>query len=140
MIELLKSAAANGSVRQLLRYGLVGIATNLFGYLLFLLITSCGIEPKKTMTGLYFTGAFLGFFGHRQWTFAHEEGVFSSASLYIFAHICGYAINFFILFFFVDLFGYSPKVVQAAAIAVVAGFLFITFKYVVFPNKTSHGE
>ena len=140
MIELLKGAVASTSIRQMLRYGLVGIATNLFGYLLFLLITHWGIEPKKTMTALYFTGALIGFFGHRQWTFAHEEGVLSSASRYIIAHVCGYAINFFILFFFVDLLGFSAKMVQAAAIVVVAGFLFIVFKYMVFPKQRRMGN
>ena len=46
----------------------------------------------------------------------------------------GYLLNFVILLTFVDRLGYTHQWVQAAAIIIVAGFLFITFKYYVFPE------
>lgn len=119
---------------QLLRYGLVGVATNLALYSFYLLITYLGMEPKKAMTISYVVGASIGFIGHRQWTFAHKGAWLGSGTRYCIAHFCGYLINFLILLTFVDKLGYSHQWVQAVAIFVVAGFLFVTFRYFVFPH------
>ena len=119
---------------QLLRYSLVGVATNLALYSFYLLITYLGMEPKKAMTISYVVGASIGFIGHRQWTFAHKGAWLGSGTRYCIAHFCGYLINFIILLTFVDKLGYSHQWVQAVAIFVVAGFLFVTFRYFVFPH------
>ncbi|HWW04942.1 GtrA family protein [Collimonas sp.] len=125
------------SAKQLLRYGLVGIVSNLAGYLLFLLITYWGVEPKIAMTLLYVVGATIGFFGNRQWAFAYKGTLLGAGARYFIAHIFGYLINFLILLTFVDRLGYSHRWVQAGAIIVVAGFLFVAFKYFVFPKAES---
>jgi putative flippase GtrA len=120
---------------QLLRYGLVGVATNLALYSFYILITYLGMEPKKAMTVSYVVGASIGFIGHRQWTFAHKGALFGAGARYCIAHLMGYLINFFILLTLVDRLGYSHQWVQAVAIFVVAGFLFVTFRYFVFAHK-----
>ena len=124
---------------QLFRYGLVGIITNIALYSFYLLITYLGIEPKKAMTISYIVGASIGFVGHREWTFSHKGALLGSGARYCIAHLLGYLINFLILLTFVDRLGYSHQWVQAAAIIVVAGFLFVTFRYFVFP-KPAHGS
>src|SRR5688500_5584487 len=102
IIALIKNSASSRSIKQLLRYGLVGLASNLLGYLLFLAITYLGTEPKQAMTFLYMTGAFVGFFGNRQWAFAHNGALLGSGVRYVIAHIFGYLINFVLLYVFVD--------------------------------------
>lgn len=129
------AAGVRRSATQFFRYGLVGIASNLSGYLLFLLITYWGMEPKIAMTLLYVVGATIGFFGNRQWTFAHKGASLVSGARYFIAHVFGYLINFLILLMFVDRLGYSHQWVQAVAIIVVAGFLFVVFKYFVFSKN-----
>lgn len=123
---------------QLFRYGFVGGATNLALYCAYWLITYWGVEPKKTMTLLYISGMLIGFVGHRKWTFVHKGGVLGAGVRFFVAHLFGYLINFVILLTFVDMLGYSHQWVQAVAIIVVAGFLFVTFRYWVFP-KTEIG-
>lgn len=125
------------SAGQLARYGLVGIATNLIGYLIYLLITYFGVDPKVYITFSYPIGAIIGFFGHRQWAFAHQGSLLKSGVRYFVAHFFGYLINLFILLTFVDKLGYPHQWVQAAAIFVVAGFLFAAFKFFVFPDAGS---
>ncbi|MES2935163.1 MAG: GtrA family protein [Pseudomonadota bacterium] len=119
-------------MRQLIRYGMVGIITNAIIYFVYLIMTCLGISPKISMTLLYLTGAMLGFIGHRKWSFTHEGDVSKSAFRYLIAHSLGYLVNFIILLIFVDRLGYSHQLVQATAIIVVAGFLFVTFRYFVF--------
>jgi len=119
---------------QLIRYGLVGVASNFAIYFGYLLITYLGVEPKAAMTLMYILGASIGFIGNRTWTFAHRGDSSGAAVRYLLAHLFGYLLNFMILYVFVDRLGYLHQWVQAVAIVVVAGFLFIIFKYYVFPE------
>jgi putative flippase GtrA len=125
---------SRSSLAQLLRYGLVGVAMNSCGYLLFILITWLGMEPKTAMTVLYVVGASAGFWSNRNWTFGHRGGIAGPAFKYLGAHACGYLLNYVILAVFADHLHYPYRVVQAVAILVVAGFLFVTFKFLVFPR------
>lgn len=125
---------ARRSAGQLVRYGLVGITTNALSYLIYLLITYFGVEPKTLITFLYPMGAAIGFYGTRRWAFSHKGAMLKSGFRYCIAHFFGYLINLLILFTFVDRLGYPHQWVQAAAIFVVAGFLFVVFKYFVFPK------
>jgi putative flippase GtrA len=125
---------------QLARYGLVGVVSNVTIYFVYLLITYHGIEPKKAMTLVYIIGASIGFIGNRKWTFTHRGNSTSAALRYMLAHLFGYLLNVLILFTFVDCLGYAHQWVQAAAIIIVAGFLFIVFKYFVFREKHSAPE
>lgn len=127
-------------MRQLIRYGLVGVVINAAIYLAYLLITHLGMEAKLAMTLLYLAGTLLGFIGNRKWTFAHRGGASSAALRYVLAHLCGYLINLMILYAFVDRLGYAHQWVQAAAIIFVAGFLFVVFKYFVFNERAPRAE
>lgn len=122
------------SVKQLIRYGLVGFASNLFGYAVYLFITYLGVDPKVTVTLLYPVGVAIGFLGNQKWAFGYKGNWLKSGVRYAIAHVFGYLINLFILLIFVDRLGYSHQWVQAVAIVVVAGFLFLVFRYFVFPK------
>lgn len=119
----------------MIRYGLVGVATNFVIYVVYLLITYLGLEPKKAMTLVYVIGASIGFVGNRKWTFAYSGNIVRAAVGYVSAHILGYVLNFLILYIFVDRLDYAHQGVQAMAIIIVAGFLFVVFKYCIFREK-----
>lgn len=123
-----------GTAGQLARYTFVGVLSNAAGYAVYLLLTHLGATPKLTMTLLYGVGAMIGFFGNRGLTFSYKGMLLGSGIRYVMAHIVGYLINFTMLAVFVDGFGYAHQLVQAAAILVVAAFLFITFKFFVFKS------
>lgn len=120
-------------VVRLFRYGLVGIALNCAGYLVYLMLTGLGSGPKATMTVLYVVGMVMGYFGHRRLAFRYRGGVYSSAARYGLAHLCGYGLNFALLYVLVDRVGYPHQIVQGAAIFIVAGFLFLCFNFMIFP-------
>lgn len=127
-------------MRQLIRYGLVGVVSNLTIYFVYLLITYLGVEPKTAMTLVYIIGALIGYIGNRKWTFAHHGNFTSAALRYVSAHFFGYLLNYMILFVFVDRFGYAHQWVQAVAIIIVASFLFIVFKYFVFRERIGRAK
>ena len=123
-------------MNQLIRYGIVGIASNLFIYFLYVLITYNDVEPKIAMTFLYFTGASISFFANKSFTFNYKSRVFGSVARYVLAHLFGYLLNFLILMVFADRLGYPHQLVQGIAIFTVAGFLFVCFKLFVFRERS----
>ena len=137
MIDPSLNIQGGKSFRQVLRYAVVGIANNSIGYLIYLLLTHLGAAPKLTMTLLYCAGATLGYAGNRRFTFAHRGNVMASGQRYLVAHFLGYLMNLAILIVFVDRLGYPHQWVQAAAIFIVAVFLFIAFKFFVFTGPDS---
>jgi putative flippase GtrA len=124
--------AAPRTFQQLLRYGIVGVASNASMYGVYLLLTYWGIEPKTAMTMVYLFGATLGFFGNKQWTFAHRGDAKRAMLRYVVAHTGGYTLSWVLLYVFVDRLGYPHQWVQAGIIGVVAVFLFVVFKFFVF--------
>lgn len=123
-------------VSQMFRYGLVGIMNNLLGYLIYLAVTWVWLDPKLAVTLLYPIGAMTAYFGHAKFAFTyqglHKHGVLR----YIIAHLVGYTFNMSLLFVFSDRFGYPHQGVQACAVVVVGGMLYLLFRYWVFPANT----
>lgn len=130
--------ASDYTPAQLLRYGVVGVVNNLVGYLVYLAATYLGATPKITMTVLYAVGAAIGFWGNRRLTFAHKGDVIGTGAKYLVIQSLGYLLNFLILSIFVDKLGYPHQLVQAAAIFIVAAFLFSAYKLFVF--RQSNGQ
>ncbi|MBF0460467.1 MAG: GtrA family protein [Magnetococcales bacterium] len=122
------------SVTQLAHYFVVGILSNSVGYLMYLSATYLGATPKITMTLLYGVGAAIGFVGNRNLTFSYKGSLIRSGIRYIIVHCVGYVINLVILIVLVDRLGYPHQWIQAMAIFVVAGFLFLAFKFFVFTS------
>ena len=120
---------------QLFKYAVVGMMSNFLGYVAYIVATYLGATPKITMTFLYGMSAAIGFFGNRSLTFRDKGKLLGTGVRYIAAHCLGYVINLAILVIMVDRLGYPHQWVQAAAIFVVAAFLFLAFKFFVF---TSH--
>ncbi len=122
-------------ILQLIRYGLVGISSNLGGYAVFLLITALGLHYKLAMTLLYMVGIVIGFLGNKKWVFSYQGGLEKAGYKYVFSHLFGYLLNLSILLFFVDFMGYSYRIVQAIAILIVGFFLFFLYKFFVFGDR-----
>ncbi|MBV5310569.1 GtrA family protein, partial [Chromatium okenii] len=57
---------------QLSRYALVGVASNAFGYFLYLLLTNVGMGYKSAMSLLYIVGVAQTFIFNRSWSFRHQ--------------------------------------------------------------------
>ena len=125
-------------MNQLMRYGIIGIVSNLFIYLLYIIITYKDVQPKIAMTFLYFIGAIISFFANKKFTFNYKSKLFGSLARYLVAHFFGYLINIIILIIFVDKIGYPHQIVQGIAIFAVAGFLFVCFKFFVFRDFPLH--
>lgn len=121
---------------QLARYAIVGLLSNVFGYLLYLAITALGMEPKLAMTLLYIIGTLQTFFFNRKWSFSHDGAFQGPFIRYILSYAFGYLLNLAALLILVDWVHWPHQIVQGVMIFILAAMLFLLQKYWVFA-KTS---
>lgn len=124
------------TLSQFLRFAIVGVATNVTGFGVYLLITQTLFGPKLAMTILYVLGAGFGYLGNRAYSFKSKSNHRNSSVKYAMVHLSGYALNLLILTIFVDEFGVRHEFVQAVSIAIVAIYLFLLMKFFVFREET----
>lgn len=117
---------------QFARYVVVGLASNLLCYLVYLALNGLGMDPKLAMTILYAVGVLQTFFFNKRWTFRQQGAVPTALYRYCTVYGLGYLLNLAVLYVLVDLHGFAHQVVQAAMIIVLAVLLFISQKYWVF--------
>jgi len=122
------------TVSQAIRFALVGIFNNLLGYLVYLVVTWLWIEPKVAVTLFYPLGALTGFLGQSR-AFSYRGSFHTGISRYVLAHLAGYCLNIFFLWYFSDRLGMPHQHIQLIAVFVVASFLFLLMKYYVFADR-----
>jgi len=120
--------------KQLLRYAVVGVGSNVILYLVYLLLTSLGLGHKTAMTLLYTVGILQTFLLNRRWTFDDRSAIHGTFSRYIITYALGYLFNLGLLYILVDEVGLPHQIVQGVLIFVVAVFLFLLQKYWVFSD------
>lgn len=117
---------------QALRFGVVGVVSNAVLYAFYLLLTTAWLGPKTAMTLVYVIGLGQTFLLNRRWSFAHCGPAGGVLGRYLAANGFGYLLNFTLLWLAVDRLGWPHQWVQAAAIFIVAGCVFLLCKYWVF--------
>lgn len=123
--------------KEFVRYAVVGAATNVFGFLLYVLFTTLGASPVLTISIFYPIYIGLAFYLNKKWSFNHEGRISTSAIRYLMAYLGCYALNVSVLKFFSGYLGYSHLIVQAITIFVMALLLFLAQKHWVFKSRGS---
>ena len=117
---------------QLIRYVIVGVASNALIYAIYLVVTSVGAEPKVAMSALYLWGVVQTFFLNKKWTFRSAGHTRTALFRYLTVYAIGYAVNLMALTVLVDHVGLPHQLVQGVMILVIAGILFLAQRYWVF--------
>lgn len=127
-----------GTVRQFLRFAVVGVVSNAVLYAGYLLLTSLGMGAKSAMSLVYVTGVALTFLINKRWTFSLQAGGSKPFVRYCFSYLGGYVLNLLTLHVFVSVLGFPHQVVQGFALVEVAVILFVLHKFWVFrPSNAS---
>jgi putative flippase GtrA len=116
---------------QLLRFGVVGVASNALGCG-YLLLTWLGVGPKTAMSLLFLIGTVQTFVFNKRWTFEHGGAHGPVFYRYASAYFAGYLVNLAVLHVLVDRLGQPHQLVQGVMILVMAVLLFLAQKFWVF--------
>jgi putative flippase GtrA len=111
-------------IPQMIRFGFVGLVSNLILYFVYLIITAVGVEYKISMTVLFCLGALQTFFFNKRWTFNHDGLLRSSLIKYLTVYSFAYLFDLGCLMVFVDVLGYPHQIIQGILIIVVALMLY----------------
>jgi len=112
-------------IGQALRYGIVGLTSNLVLYLLYLLLTNYGLDYKLTMSLLFACGTVQTFLLNKRWTFTHRGFYQSSFTKYLSTYGAVYLLNMMALLFFVDYLRLPHQIVQGVIVITLAVMLFL---------------
>lgn len=128
-------------IYQIIRFGIVGVLNNFLGYVVYLLLTYFWLEPKVAVTILYPIGVLVAYFSHAKYSFAHQgKHTWAVVRFFISYFLC-YWLNLSMLYFFSDRLGFAHQIVQAFAIVIVGGVLYLLLKFFVFwSQSTEDGE
>lgn len=113
----------------------MGVLNNLLGYGIYLLVTFFWLEPIFAISLLYPVGAITAYFGHSKYAFSYQGKHTLALLRYTVAHMIGFGVDFLMLYFLWEKLKFPHQAVQAAAIVVVSGVLFLLFRYFVFPQS-----
>jgi putative flippase GtrA len=130
----------NTTLGQIIRYGIVGTASNAVGYLFYLVITAAGVEHKLAMTLLYMVGVVQTFLFNKRWSFDHDGSHRHAFVRYVISYGVGYITNLIALYLCVDRLGWPHQAVQGVMVLVVAALLFILQKFWVFRTPLTSGQ
>lgn len=123
--------------RQALRYGVVGVSSNLLLYTAYLGLTTAGLSPVFAMSIVYACGVAVTFVLNGRWSFGARGLYRASFARYVAAYAAGYVINLVMLSWLVHRLGLPHAPVQGFVILLVAAFLFLAQRYWVFAPRSS---
>lgn len=120
------------TLRQLLSFGIFGLATNAVLFVGYMFLVDRGLSPQAAMSMTFAVGTSAGFALNRRWTFFSTGAVRTEWLSYIVVQGAGYVLNLIVLTLCVDGLGWPHAWVQGAMVFVVAGFTFALNKAWVF--------
>lgn len=118
--------------REAVRFGIVGLVSNVALYLLYVLFTAHGVGHKVAMTLLFTFGTIQTFYFNKRWTFSYrgfEKSVFTK---YVVIYGIAYTTNLVGLVVLVDYLRFTHEIVQGIMIIAIAILLFLIQKHWVF--------
>nr|WP_255481808.1 MULTISPECIES: GtrA family protein [Ramlibacter] len=119
----------------MLRFGAVGLGSNLLLYGMFLLLLQLGMPALAAMTTTYLGALFLSFTLNRRWIFDYSGRLAGPLRRYLVAQAACFALNAGLLHLAIGTFCWPPALVQAVAIVLIAVILFMAQKFWVFAGN-----
>lgn len=114
------------------RFVVIGLATNVVAFCLFLILVLIGVSPKRTLTLLYWTFVVLVFFINRAYVFGHKGNIFHAFKKHICVYIFGYGLSISMLAFWLDYLGLNYVVAMIMTSIVMPVYFYTMQKHLVF--------
>ena len=118
--------------KQLIKFIIVGIISNLVLFCVYLLLTKIGLGYKFAMSLLFIIGVIQTFTANKTWTFQHTTPIKGAYLRYFSIYALGYLINLIVLVVAVDELAFQHQWVQGVMTIFLGLFFFILQKFWVF--------
>ncbi|MGF9562910.1 GtrA family protein [Neorhizobium sp. BT27B] len=129
----------NGLVRQLVRFGLVGLVNTSVGLLaIYALMYVFQVSPGFANAGGYALGLCISFLLNRDWTFQDNSKICQTLPRYLAVAAVCYSLNLAIVLSAVHMLGIDPYVAQLLGIVAYTACMFVGCRLFVFGARTSH--
>ena len=122
---------------QSIRFGIIGLTSNVILYLFYLVLTALSLDPKLVITFSYIVSLAWTFMFNKQWSFSHQGDWRRSSARFLILYGMLYCINLIILLVLVDAFEFSHVLVQAGVFVVYIPIVFLVQRYWVFRNDSA---
>jgi len=123
--------------REAIRFGIVGLMSNVALYLLYMLLVNVGIDPKLVVSILYILGLSWTFVFNKRWSFSHRGDWGKTGVRYISLYGGLYLTNILALMLFVDYLELPHAFIQAGVVIVFIPIVFFVQRYWVFRNNSA---
>jgi putative flippase GtrA len=123
-----------------IRFGIVGLTSNLVLYLLYLGLIFLRLVQKFSMSLIYIFGILQTFVLNKKWTFSHHGYLRVAFVRYIGIYAVGHLINLGVLMVMLDRLGSSHEWVQGITVLMVGVLLFAMQRAWVFRYQGGSGE
>ena len=118
--------------KEAIRFGIVGLVSNIVLYLLYLFFTAVGFGHKTAMSILFVIGTIQTFILNKNWVFKYQWLNKTIVARYILIYGGAYLANLLGLMFFVDYLNFPHEIVQGVMIPVVGVTLYMLQRNWVF--------
>jgi putative flippase GtrA len=120
-------------VNQVLRFGLIGVITNIIGYSLFVLCTLyLKFSPYLVISFLYPLSITATYILNKDYTFKQEKTLKKQKIIFITLYLSAYLLNILILYIVTTLLLVPAYLAQGVAIIVLGIYLFLMQKKYVY--------
>nr|VFJ60792.1 MAG: Putative flippase GtrA (transmembrane translocase of bactoprenol-linked glucose) [Candidatus Kentron sp. FM]VFJ75378.1 MAG: Putative flippase GtrA (transmembrane translocase of bactoprenol-linked glucose) [Candidatus Kentron sp. FM]VFK12901.1 MAG: Putative flippase GtrA (transmembrane translocase of bactoprenol-linked glucose) [Candidatus Kentron sp. FM] len=125
---------------QALRFGIVGVVSNMALYVIYLVLVECGIDSKVVVTVLYVVGLSITFVFNKRWSFSHRGGLDQSVKRYLILYGSLYTLHVIALYILVDVSQFPHALAQACVVIVFVPIVFLMQRFWVFGAERPAGR
>jgi putative flippase GtrA len=123
------------TLRQVVSFGAIGLASNAALYVVYLVATGLGLGSKTAMTAVFALGVLCTYGFNRRLTFRHEGPAARSALRYVGLYFLAYVANIAALALLVDRGGLPHRAVMLFLIVATAALVFALQKFWAFADR-----
>jgi putative flippase GtrA len=126
-------------VRQLAKYGLVGVSNSLIGFAIYAACVKLGVQYLLASTLAYTVGSLNGYLLNRHWTFrAGHVSHATSATRYFAVQLLALLGNLALLYLFVHALGVEKIIAQAIVVVIIYVATFVAHRIWSFAHGGAH--
>ena len=119
-------------IKQVIKFGIVGVANTIIGYGTYLILITFGVNVQLAMAGNWVIGSIFSFFLNKYWTFGQKNSDFASVIRFIIVCTVAMLLNIVFVTIAVNFLGMEKKIGGLVSMGLVIVVNFLGQKFFAF--------